>query len=390
MYEFDPSRLAVVGDERILVNGGTDITRKPVWIEGPHIFRKNGFYYLIAAEGGTGDQHSEVVFRSANVAGPYVPYEQNPILTQRNLDPKRAHPVTSTGHADFVDTKTGDWWAVFLGCRPYPPVEEGFYNTGRETFMAPVRWENGWPVVNPGHETVQYSYPLPVLEPGMVPAQSYSGNYAFRDEFNAPALRGDFEFLRTPREKWYSLTDRSGFCSVRVRPQTCSEPVNPAFIGLRQSHATGTVSVSLDFRPAAENEKAGLLVFQNERRWYFLCRSLSGGVPAIELFVSTDAGVAGHDMRLLASANPGPDSAVSTVALKIGARGSSYAFFYAVRPGDWRLLKDDVSAAYLSTKSAGGFVGCIYAMYATSLGSPSSATAYFDWFEYRGDDEIYR
>ena len=129
---------------KILVNGGTDISKKPVWIEGPHIFKRNGRYYLIAAEGGTGYNHSEVVPRADSVWGPYVPYAGNPILTQRQLSPDRIDPVTCTGHADFVETPGGQWWGVFLGCRPY---ERNLYNTGRETFLLPVEWKDDWPII---------------------------------------------------------------------------------------------------------------------------------------------------------------------------------------------------------------------------------------------------
>ena len=86
----------------MIVNGGVDLAKKPIWIEAPHIFKVNGAYYLICAEGGTADEHSEVVFRSDSVRGPYVPFTGNPILTQRHLDPSRPSPITSTGHADFV------------------------------------------------------------------------------------------------------------------------------------------------------------------------------------------------------------------------------------------------------------------------------------------------
>ena len=150
LREFDIEHLQASNEEHILVNGGVDITKKPVWIEGPHIFQKDGFYYLCAAEGGTAEDHSEVVFRSAKIDGPYQPYEHNPILTQRDLNPHRKNPITSTGHADLIQAPNGEWWAVFLGCRPYDSLEAAYYNTGRETFMAPVTWENGWPVINPG------------------------------------------------------------------------------------------------------------------------------------------------------------------------------------------------------------------------------------------------
>ena len=382
--------LKVIGSERILINGGTDIKKKPIWIEGPHIFRKYGFYYLIAAEGGTGDQHSEVVFRSRNIDGPYVSYAENPILTQRHLDPRREHPITSTGHADLVETDSGDWWAVFLGCRPYRPYEEGFYNTGRETFLAPVRWQDGWPVINPEHENVQYSYAAPVQPSPRTTEASYSGNFTIRDEFTAPTLRGDWVFLRTPREKWYSLADRPGHLAIRLRPEMCSQPVNPSFIGWRQSHARGAASASLDFLPKTDRERAGLLVFQNEHHFYFLCKTLKDGVSVIELCRSATGDDARYDMELMTFRKLEDDPGRSRVFLKVEARGDTYAFFYASRPDEWHLVREGVPATFLSTKVAGGFVGCFYALYATSLGSLSANTAFFDWFEYVGDDEVYR
>jgi alpha-N-arabinofuranosidase len=390
MYGFDPGQLRLIGSERILINGGTDIRKKPVWIEGPHIFHKNGFYYLIAAEGGTGDQHSEVVFRSRNIDGPYVSFDKNPILTQRDLDPRREHPITSTGHADLVETVTGDWWAVFLGCRPYPPCEQGFYNTGRETFLAPVRWQDDWPVINPGHVNVQYSYALSVQPPGRATASAYSGNFVFRDDFADSTLRGDWVFLRTPRETWYSLTDRPGSLAMRLRPETCSQPVNPSFIGWRQPHARGVASVSLVFHPHTDREKAGVLVFQNEHHFYFLCKTLIDGVSAVQLYMSAAGVDADHDMELLASLRLDNEPAGSRVLFKVEARGDTYAFFYGSGTDRWHLLRENVPAAFLSTKTAGGFVGCMYALYATSPGAPGANTAFFDWFDYRGDDEVYR
>ena len=148
LQEFDIAGKRPVGPREIIVNGGANPADHPVWIEGPHLFKKDGWHYLICAEGGTSEGHSEVVFRSRSVRGPYSPGPANPILTQRTLAANRPDPVTCTGHADFVETAAGEWWAVFLGCRPY---EGNMYNTGRETFMLPVSWVDGWPsVVAPG------------------------------------------------------------------------------------------------------------------------------------------------------------------------------------------------------------------------------------------------
>ena len=390
MRELDLKTLKVTREEKILVNGGVDISKKPVWIEAPHIFKKDGYYFLIAAEGGTAEQHSEVVFRSARVDGPYVPFEKNPILTQRHLDPKREYPITCTGHADFVQISTGEWWAVFLGCRPYRPFGEDFYNTGRETFLAPVRWQDGWPVINSDHETVQYHYPLPI-KPSKAKADiPLGGNFTLRDDFSSSKLSSHWMFLRNPSGRWYSLSEREGYLALRLRPETCSGAANPSFIGRRQQHAIGTVSVSLDFLSTSDNEKAGLLVFQNENHFYFLCKSHTQGEPVVQLYKSVDGDRPEQQMELMAEERLTNDRAAKELYLKIEAQGNTYSFHYGIRPNNWKLLKEDVNAKFLSTKRAGGFVGCIYALYATSLGRPGNSTAYFDWFEYSGNDEPYR
>ena len=389
MRLFDPDNLKTVGEEILLVNGGVDISKKPVWIEGPHILQKDGFYYLIAAEGGTADQHSEVVFRSRKVEGPYIPYPKNPILTQRHLDPKRIFPITCAGHADFVQTDAGDWWSVFLGSRPYPPVEEGYTNIGRETFLAPVKWKDGWPVINPGYELVQYSYPYPLQSSIDKDSHPYSGNFILRDEFDQPALHPDWVFLRTPHEEWYDLESKKGFLSIKVRPEMCSGTLNPSFIGRRQQHAQGSASVALEFSPHGINEKAGLLVFHNEEHFYYLCKSVDGNEPVVQLYKS-GTGSKRDSMELLVSQKLSKEMNEKAVCLKIEARGNIYAFFYSLAGTQWSLLKDDVNATFLSTRIAGGFTGSLYAMYATSMGQVSKNIAAYDWFEYRGNDDVYK
>ncbi len=386
MYAFDTRSMKVTGKEQILVNGGTDITQKPVWIEAPHIFRHDGSYYLIAAEGGTGDQHSEVVFRSAAVGGPYVPFPGNPILTQRHLAPDRKAPITSTGHADFVQTEQGDWWAVFLGCRPYPPYEKGYYNTGRETFLAPVKWRDGWPVITTGDEEVQYYYPYP-LPRSTTSGVPYSGNFTVRDEFSAQSLDPNWVFLRTPQEKWYDLEARKGALGLRLRPETCSGNRNPSFLGRRLQHLRGSASTALHFTPGAENEKAGILIFQNETHFYYLCKSMRRGKAVVQLFVSDPRNKTG--MIALATREIGTQDASRPLRLKIEANGSACSFLYGTGENAWTMLNGGVDATVLSTRSAGGFVGCMVALYTTSLGKASTGTAFYDWFEYTGNDEVY-
>ena len=390
MYEFDHKSLQVIGDEILLINGGSDIDKKPVWIEGPHMYKINNYYYLIAAEGVTSDNHSEVVFRSKSIKGPFISYDQNPILTQRHLDPNREFPVTSTGHADIIETENGNWWAVFLGCRPYAPYTEGLYNTGRETFLAPVEWVDDWPVINPSYDEIQSRYPKPGLKSENVNNIPLSGNFTYKDDFSDSLLSLNWTFLRTVNEKWYDLKSDTGILELMLRPETCSEKVNPSFIGHRQQHLKNSSTVSLSFDAKSENEKAGLLIFQNETHYYYLCKSIENQKSVVQLFRSGDNSVKGNFMDLLASANLNQNDSGDYLQLKIEANETTYSFYYSGNDGQWIPLKENVDAAFLSTKVAGGFVGGFYAMYATSLGQPSNNSVFFDWFEYIGNDDFYK
>ena len=381
MWELNSQTFEATGEEILVINGGTDISKKPVWIEAPHIINKDGWYYLICAEGGTAYNHSEVVFRSKQATGPYVSYENNPILTQRHLDRKRPFPVTTTGHADFVQAPNGDWYAVFLGCRPY---EGEFFNIGRETFMTPVEWKDGWPLINPGFETVQYRYPVP--SPGITQTVNnpFSGNYSFEHDFKRDGFNQRFIFLRNPTEGLYT-TGKKGL-SLPLKPVTVSGNKNPAFAGFRQAHHQGYAQTLMDFKPENENEKAGLLIFQNEQHYYFLARTIKNGKPFIELIQS--AGKEGSGETVIASQEL--RSFKKPLQLKIEANGNSYAFYFAEKNKPYQLLKDNVDARFLSTATAGGFVGSLFALYGTSNGQSTRNAAHFRWFKYKGDDEVYR
>lgn len=379
MYEVDPGTLQTKGEELLLVNGGTDITQNPVWIEGPHIYKYNKMYYLLCAEGGTAFNHSAVIFRSKKIEGPYESYKGNPILTQRTLDAGRRKPVTSTGHADLVTAPDGNWYAVFLGCRPYA---QGYYNTGRETFIAPVQWKEDWPVILPPNETVPNKVSITgttVKEP-----LPFSSDYHFKDNFKNTTLNNRYQFLRTVKEPWYHINSISGLLTIQLKPATCADKANPAFIGFRQSHLRGYASTALSFAPASAQEKAGLLVFQNEQHYYFLCQSVDNNQPVVQLYKGP--GKEGGQPKLLEVFKIQTSNQLP-LQLKIQTNGNTYSFYYAEKGANtWRAIKEGLDASFLSTATAGGFVGCMYAMYATSNGAPTTNHAVFSLFESKGDD----
>lgn len=372
MYELDSDSLTVKGEEHLLINGGTDIEKEPVWIEAPHIYKRNGYYYLMAAEGGTSYNHSEVIFRSKDILGPYEVFDNNPILTQRHLDTTRAKPITSTGHADIVELPSGEWWAVFLGCRPY---QGGHYNTGRETFLAPVRWENGWPVINPDFDEVQYQYPIPTTTNKTKAIRPLNGNFTYRDDFSS-----DFDkrwyFLRNVKEQWYTHDQKAGTFTLQLRPETIAAKGNPSALLQVQPHLYGYAQTQLSFSAQNEVEMAGLLVLQNDRHYYFINK-------------------AGDQLQLLKKTETGYETLSSvaysakSVHLRIEASGNHYHFYYSENGNDFKLLAENVDATHLSTQSAGGFVGCMYGLYASSNGQDSDNEATFEYFELQTKEAVY-
>jgi len=161
----------------------------------------------------------------------------------------------------------------------YPRMRK-IFNTGRETFLAPVNWKDGWPTIIPHGQEVARRYPYPHPQAAAKGELHYSGDIEYTDNFSSNALNLNWEFLRAPRDKWYTLSDRPGWIAVRLRPETVSGRMNPSFIGRRQQQAYSSASTLLEFAPGGDNEKAGLIVFQNENHFYYLCKSVKTGVQS--------------------------------------------------------------------------------------------------------------
>lgn len=386
MIELDMNSLKTVGENRILVNGGVNLAEEPVWIEGPHIFKRNGLYYLTAAEGGTSVNHSQVVLRSNSLDEPFLPWDKNPILTQRHLDPSRINPVSATGHADLVQTQNGDWWAVFLATRPYDKYDS--YNTGRETFLAPVHWtEDGWPVINPDHEEVQYQYPVPQLPKSKAPVDfEKNGNFTIVDHFDQKQLAPYWVFLRVPQQKWYELDATNKTLSIALRSETASGKSNPSYLARRQQHIQGSVTTVMDFTPAAEEEMAGLLAFQNEQHHVFFGKTKRNDTQILQVLMARK----NTKMEVLGEVELAEHQLRKNVSLKIAFDKNEYTFSYSFNELDFSTLYVLNEGENLSTRVAGGFVGTTLGMYATSNGQSSNSLARYLKFTYSGNDEIFK
>ncbi len=364
LQEFDLKTKKLIGERKIVINGGTDLAKKPIWIEGPHIYQKDGYYFLMAAEGGTGTDHSEVVFRSKSVWGPYEVFAGNPILTQRDLNADRPNPITCAGHADLVQTQNDDWVAVFLACQPY---SGDFYNTGRQTFFLPVDWSGTWPVILPRGKAI----PLEVQSPlKSVSAEKTFSEYSanWRDDFDSPILALEWNFIRTPKEKWYELKDKN--LILKARSVSIVESANPSFIGRRQQHANCEMETAVKLEPGKELE-AGMVAFQNEKFFYKFVAQQSKG--AIYLVISSATG------EILRTKLDGHKDG-SWISLKIRAQGKDYQCEFSLDNKTWNVFGNTLDGKQLSTSVSGGFVGTYFGLYAYA-NSPAMAT--FDWATYK-------
>jgi len=375
LCEFNFENMKVKGDKYIIVDSISGIEEKPIWIEGSHIFKFNGYYYLIAKKGDTGYNHSEVVFRSKNIYGPYEAYNNNRNLTQRHIIQDKISLIAYTGHADFVLTSEGEWWAVFLGYRPYKM--NNYYNTGGETYIAPVKWVDDWPIINYGYEEIQLEYVIRSSKP--CPKVSFDDFY-MRDDFLSDTLAAHWLFLRQPIKKWYSMDKKKGYLTIQLQSVTCGEKSNPSFIGYRQRHINSEVTIKMNFKPMNNYEKAGLLVFQNETHYYLINISKEKNDYIVELNKSTN-----DPKRLILLNKLTIKHLKNGVILKIKSSKDGYTFFCHI-DGKTYTIGKNINPDFLSKKIADGFVGCVYAMYATSTGIFSNNKAYFDWFEYKGND----
>lgn len=198
--------------------------------EAPHVFKKDDFYYLVAAEGGTEYGHMVTIFRSKDINGPYLPNPSNPILTNRS----EKNLLQCVGHADFIEDFKGNWWLVCLGIR-YKGSHAYYHHLGRETMLAPVKWDDsGWPIVNEtGSLNVEMSGPL-VNDQSL---KSNNVNINFEDD-NLELI-----YLRNPNTDNYQFEDKS--LIMTGSEKTINDIDEVSFIGLR--HRDFDMSYSVDF-----------------------------------------------------------------------------------------------------------------------------------------------
>ena len=363
IWEYDIENDNVVpGTDRIIVDGGVDLSKKPIWIEAPHIYKKNGRYFLMCAEGGTGGWHSEVIFVSDNPKGPYKPSPNNPILTQRYFSKDRANKVEWAGHADLVLGPNEKYYGVFLAIRPN---EKDRVNIGRETFILPVDWSGEFPIFENGLIPMEPKLKMPEgLENQTTKAGFFpNGNFMYAENFASEKLDHRWIGLRGPREAFISQTKQG----LRIDPfETNIKELKPtSTLFYRQQHSRFSFTTTMEYKPGSEKNLAGIVCLQSEGSNYVfgLTRKGDDYILLLERNERKDRRSPEVSSRIVASTKI---DIKKPVRLRVEANGDDYAFSYATDQGDFINLGGTVSGDILSTNVAGGFTGCLLGLYATT------------------------
>ena len=332
--------------------------------EGPHMYKKDGWYYLMIAEGGTEYGHCETIARSRDLRGPFEGCPSNPILSHA-LARGYQNPIQGTGHADLIQAHDGSWWLVCLAFRPL----NGFHHVlGRETFLAPVKWdENGWPVVN-GNGAISLEMNVPTL-----PQIPVAKNQV-RTEFDAPELGLEWNYIGAPRTGNYSLTERPGWLRLHASSIPINSNDSPMWLGRRQQHILFQAHTKLDASGLKNGDEAGLTLFMsNDYHCDLAVRKRDG---KCFLILNYKLGRLEHTEKEIPF--PGTDA-----HLKVTGNKDAYAF-YCSADGNTFEKFGEIDTGFLSSETAGGFTGVYLALYAQSNTDGGAAGGYadFDWFEY--------
>ncbi|SPN99011.1 related to beta-xylosidase [Cephalotrichum gorgonifer] len=372
--------------------------------EGPHIYHKDGYYYLLVAEGGTGNEHMVTISRSESLWGPFEANPANPILTNTNT----TSLFQAVGHADLFQDKSGNWWCVALSVRGGSVYLN--FPMGRETVMAPARWEEGeWPFVDHVKGTME-GWPMPERNTDVEGIGRWVSDREDDITFAAgSSLPPHFQHWRYPNPDYFEISPEGHPDTLRINPSKINltalngnyaGPGGHAFVGRKQQDTLFTYSINLDFAPEVEGEEAGVTAFLTQNHHVDLgvvmlpAGSQTAAFPGEAADEERDSEEAGgalkpHFRFRAESYVPVPDTLVvpvpaawvgETLRLEISAKNFTHYSFSggpAARRSEARTLMD-VSNELLSW----GFTGAILGTYATTNGGEGSAPAYISEWKY--------
>jgi xylan 1,4-beta-xylosidase len=367
IQEYSVKERKLIG-ERKNIFAGTPIG----FTEGPHVYKRGGYYHLLVAEGGTMFGHAVTMARSKNLYGPYELHPDTYAITARHR-PDVA--LQRAGHGDLVDTKDGETYLVFLCGRPLR--QRGRCTLGRETAIQKMKWgADGWLRTADGTGVPSVEVPAPNL-----PAHPFPPTPA-RADFDSPKLPLEFQWLRTPwPDEIFSLTARPGHLRLFGR-ETMGSPFRQSIVARRQQAHHFTAVTSVEFEPEHYQQLAGLMLYYNAAKYHYF-------------YISTDEKIGKH-VRVMSSIPDGvvadaftpmiPIPSGKIVEMRAEVDEERLYFGYRVGGGAWTWLPQVFDASILSDEAnapgAPNFTGNFVGMSCNDM-SGTARPADFDYFEYR-------
>lgn len=359
MHELELKTLKPVGEPKFIYSGWGKRSA-----EGPKMLKKEGWYYLFTAEGGTGYGHYEAVARSRHIEGPY---ERAPEKFYTSANDSNA-VVQKAGHGTLVSTPDGQWYTTHLASRPLVP--NGNCPLGRETFLQKVEWNaNGWPELSGGSliPSMQVETPgLPVF-----PVKKKVD----RDDFNTAVLDFRYQSLREPIEQsWLQLNRRKGFLSMRGR-RALGGLYGQSLLAQRITSYHQQIETCVEFNPTNYRHAAGLSCFYNTKHYY----SLGLTFDEKDGLVLELTGADNHYIEFTENRLP-LNSPVGKVYMRMVIEGYSLQYYYSLEGKDWHKIGALLDFSKISDDYAEGYTGAMAALFVQDL-MYEDKWANFDYFE---------
>ena len=325
--------------------------------EGPHIYKKDGYYYLLISEGGTELAHHLTIARSRNIYGPYTPNPNNPILTNCSVKGQSLQ-IQGTGHGDFVQAKDGSWWIVFLAYRNYGG---SYHHIGRETYLAPVKWDEGkWPIVNNGN-------PIDIIMdvPNVPEKIKDNSKTSSKIDQNSP----EWMYIQNPIENNYIFEE--GKLTLIPSSSTLTDNNKPTFLGRRQESATFSLETEINIKSISEGCNAGLTVYQiNDGHFDLSVKKSEDDLVEVVFKYKIKSLENEKSVKI--------DKKTEKVKLLISSDSTKYSFDYSINDKKYeKIAEHDV--ILVSTEVVGGFTGVVLGMFAEGKGR--AKFSYFDYIE---------
>jgi len=361
LVELDTQTFQFKGQPRNVWDGDGDSSP-----EGPHIYKKDGYYYLLIAEGGTEMGHKVNIARSRNIDGPYTSNPSNPILTQKRRD-SVSSVLQGTGHPDLVQAVDGSWWMVYLGFRD--TVGKQHHLLGRETCLAPVTWEeNAWPVVNgKGWVDIDMRH-VKTLPQVLMPQQANHVDFK-----NGRKLGFEWIYINNPVEQNYSYANNQ--LQLRATGVSIDDAKRtPTFVARRQTDVNCVVTTSMTLKDGKAGDRAGLTVYMEPRGHYDVAL-VAGADGSLQVELSYRLGELKHVAKTVKL------NTKDAIQFKVDVTNTHYAFSYSTDGNNFQPL-GKMDSFFLSTETMGGFTGMLFGLFAEG-NEGTKATAAIDWFDYK-------